>query len=79
MYELTTKSGLTMDCDLFVHNAKSLYVRVFDCDLIRVATIFSDPEHTAALTWHGEAVSGFTELESIAMEDGGIKINLIKE
>ena len=80
MEELITAGKRYYPCKYFVmvSEPERLYIRLSDVTIGEIATVFSDPEETAVMTYAGQTVEGFTKLLSIILENNVIRVTLTR-
>lgn len=81
MAKFTTAGGLEFNCDYFNPSeyTKQLNIRILGETLVRVASVFSNPQETAALQCDGIYAASFTKLVAIVPEGNAIRVVLEKE
>ena len=80
METLITASGKSYECKYFViiSNPDRLYIRFSGIPIGEIATGFSDPAETVALTYEGKNTEGYTRLLSIIPEEDMIRVTLTR-
>lgn len=81
MDELQTASGKKFDCAYFncVPHKRQLSIRIANSTMAAVSAVLEDASETAALTFDGQCVEGYTKLAGIFWEGDLIRITLEKE
>ena len=81
MEKLKTATGKEFDCDYFnpFPPVGQTNLRVLNADLVTVATVFSDPNETALLSFGVTCAERYTKLVAIVPEVNAIRVVLGKE
>lgn len=81
MEKLKTATGKEFDCDYFnpFPPANQTNLRVWNTDLVTVATVFSDSDETAELNFGSQVASQHTKLMALIPEGDSIRVVLGKE
>lgn len=81
MGKVKTSGMIEMECDYFnpSEQTKQLNIRIFGETLVHVASVFSNPQETAALQCDGVYAANFTKLVAIVPEGNAIRVVLEKE
>ena len=81
MDKITTATKRELETDYVAYSplTRVLYIRLYNTDYPTVASVFSNPEETSALTYGEETYTGFTSLTGIIKEDTCLRVNLEKQ
>ena len=78
--KIWTATEKTYDCDycVTIPNPEQAYIRILNTPISTVASVFSDENETAYMTYCGETLSGYTKLIAIMPEDDAVKVMLAR-
>lgn len=81
MEKLKTATGKEFSCDYFnaYPQERQINIRVVGETVVRVATVFSDPNETVQLWWDGQYASMYTKVLAIVPESGAVRVVLGRE
>lgn len=69
---------LEFECPFFIFAGDTIFVEI-KAGWVEAATVASNPAMTNSIFYNDRTYEGFTELHSIVLEDGNLRLRLTKE